>query len=515
MFNNSLTYTPTELGFGTSGLRALVTDMTDLECYINARGFLSFLQQIGCNNTAIYIGGDLRGSTPRIMGAMQQAIQDAGFTPVNCGLIPTPALAYHAQANNAACIMVTGSHIPADRNGVKFYRHDGEVMKEDEIDIKAAVAEIRETLYSQTVEDSLFKPDGSFKSSVTLQSVQDDIIDEYLNRFLSVYTDKPLAGKEVVVYQHSAVGRDMLVTLMEQLGATVKTEGRSDTFISIDTENVTPDDAAYFKQIAAQHPGVFAIVSTDGDSDRPFVIDENGLFHRGDELGAVVADVLQADFCAYPISTNDAVDAHLSNKNVPFEHTKIGSTHVITAMQRAVSDGLQHVVGWEVNGGFLTMSDIDVNGNTLVHLPTRDAFLPITIALVSAAQQKRSVSALFTDIPPRFTQAGLIDDFPVTISKQIVSRYSEDNELLREELAQYFAAHHGFGDIVQVDTLDGIRIYFSNNDIAHMRPSGNAPQLRIYSVADTQERADTIVKIALEEPNGIFRSIQQGLSEQE
>jgi phosphomannomutase len=48
-----------------------------------------------------------------------------------------------------------------------------------------------------------------------------------------------------------------------------------------------------------------------------------------------------------------------------------------------------------------------------------------------------------------------------------------------------------------------------------MRPSGNAPQLRIYSVADSQERADTIVHIALEEPNGIFRTIQEGLSGQE
>ncbi len=39
-----LTYTPTELGFGTSGLRGLVTDMTDLECYINVTGFLAFLK---------------------------------------------------------------------------------------------------------------------------------------------------------------------------------------------------------------------------------------------------------------------------------------------------------------------------------------------------------------------------------------------------------------------------------------------------------------------------------------
>lgn len=512
MLIDTLNYTPVELGFGTSGLRALVTDMTDLECYINARGFLAFLQQIGYKNKTVYFAGDLRSSTPRIMYAVQKAIKDSGLHPINCGFVPTPALAFHAQSNRAACIMVTGSHIPDDRNGIKFYRHDGEVMKEDEIDIKDAVVEIRTALYSEDIASSQFDESGSFKSPSSLEPIAEDISAEYLHRFLAVYTNKPLRGKTIVVYQHSAVGRDMLVSLLEKLGASVVTEGRSDKFVPIDTENVTPDDTVYFKQIALAHPGVFAIVSTDGDSDRPFVIDENGIFHRGDELGAAVADSLSADFCAYPISTNDAVDAHLANKHVPYEHTKIGSTHVISAMRRAADDTYNRIVGWEVNGGFLTMTDITVDGHTLVHLPTRDAFLPITVTLSTAAKRGIAVSEIFTEIPPRFTQAGLIDNFPIEISKQIISRYSEDNEQLRTELAEYFSAHHGFGDIIQVDTLDGIRIYFSNNDIAHMRPSGNAPQLRIYSVADTQERADAIVRIALEEPKGIFRTIQEGLS---
>ena len=42
------------------------------------------------------------------------------------------------------------------------------------------------------------------------------------------------------------------------------------------------------------------------------------------------------------------------------------------------------------------------------------------------------------------------------------------------------------------DTTDGIRVLFDNGDVAHVRPSGNADELRIYSVADTQIRADEI-----------------------
>lgn len=512
MYKDSIAYIPVELGFGTSGLRALVTDMTDLECYINTGGFLEFLRQIGYENDMIYIAGDLRMSTPRILLAVHKAIADTGFTPVMCGFVPTPALAFHAQLNSAACIMVTGSHIPDDRNGIKFYRHDGEIMKEDEADIKTAVAQLREKLYTESAESSLFGPDGMFRDAPSPLTTAEDISVEYLDRFLSVYSNKPLAGKKVIVYQHSAVGRDMLVSLLDQLGATTIIEGRSEKFISIDTENVTMEDVQYFKQLATNHEDAFAIVSTDGDSDRPFVIDEHGTFHRGDELGAIVADILQADFCAYPISSSDAVDAHLSSKQVPYEHTRIGSTHVISAMQRAADSGCRNVVGWEVNGGFLTMTNISVHDKQLVRLPTRDAFLPIVTTLIEATERTLKLSQLFADLPPRYTQAGLIDNFPVSISRQIMDRYSEDNEQLRIELSAYFTAHHGFGNIVQIDTLDGIRIYFSNNDIAHMRPSGNAPQLRIYSVADTQERADTIVHLALEEPSGIFRTIQASIS---
>ena len=59
------------------------------------------------------------------------------------------------------------------------------------------------------------------------------------------------------------------------------------------------------------------------------------------------------------------------------------------------------------------------------------------------------------------------------------------------------------------DATDGIRIHFDNGDVAHVRPSGNAPQLRIYAVAGTQERANEIVRLALSEPDGILRNLER------
>jgi phosphomannomutase len=60
--------------------------------------------------------------------------------------------------------------------------------------------------------------------------------------------------------------------------------------------------------------------------------------------------------------------------------------------------------------------------------------------------------------------------------------------------------------------MDGVRVYFNNGDVAHIRPSGNAPQLRVYANSDSQSRADAIVTLALREPDGILRQLERRTS---
>src|SRR5258706_6478785 len=86
---------PAKLAFGTSGLRGLVTDITDLEAYINARGFLEFLREIGdvSPGQPVSLAGDLRPSSDSpersIMRAVARAIVDAELVVDNLGQVPT------------------------------------------------------------------------------------------------------------------------------------------------------------------------------------------------------------------------------------------------------------------------------------------------------------------------------------------------------------------------------------------------------------------------------------------
>ena len=82
---------------------------------------------------------------------------------------------------------------------------------------------------------------------------------------------------------------------------------------------------------------------------------------------------------------------------------------------------------------------------------------------------------------------------------------------IRQALMGHFSMARGFGAIDRINFLDGVRILFNNGDVAHLRPSGNADELRIYAVADTQHRADEITRMAVAEPNGILRRMSNGL----
>jgi len=542
---------PQELAFGTSGLRGLCRDITDLEAYINARGFIEFLladEQVEAGDR-VALGGDLRLTTTRILEAVACAVDNAGMYPEYHGRLPTPALAHYAIGEGIASIMVTGSHIPFDRNGIKFNRPDGEVLKSDEAPILEAVARVRAREYARDPALSPFDDNGALRSlPLALPAARSTAVERYRERYLEAFPPRALAGLRLGFFAHSAVGRDLIPALLVELGAEVHVFGRSEEFVAIDTEALSAETLERLQQQASrlmESAGrLDAVVSTDGDSDRPMLLGvtaEGELrFFSGDLLGLVVADYLKADSACVPVSATDAIDRHMALRSIPVTRTRIGSPWVIAAM--ADSPG-ERRVGWEANGGFLTGSRIETSRGDLAALPTRDAVLPIVAVLHAARSAGLSVVELFATLPRRFTRAGLLDDVCPQDSLRLLARFrpgpsalryllvTEDGirgerhggtvvELdpgrlpaLRESTAQLeslFAEQAGCeGGLQRIDLLDGLRLHFGNGDIAHIRPSGNAPQLRIYAVADSEKRAEAIVAAALAEPRGVLRSLLQ------
>lgn len=536
---------PVALRFGTSGLRGKVSEMTDLEVSVNTRGFVAWLTETEkiSSGSIVDLAGDLRESTGRILRAVAHALGAEGHRVEYLGRIPTPALTLHALRRRRAGVMVTGSHIPADRNGIKFVGPEGEVLKEDEPAILAAVDGRRRRLYEDASSARVFDEGGMLREEVALGAPESSGREEYRQRFLDLFGPGALEGARLVVHEHAAVGRDLLVELLADLGAEPLPVGRSDLFEPLDTENLTADRVAFYRDLAREHEGAVAVLSTDGDGDRPLLADERGEVHRGDSLGAIVARLLGARFAAVPISTSDAVDRFLSPE-VTLRRTKIGSPYVIAAMNRALADGRRGVVGWEANGGFLTASSLELEGRRLEPLPTRDAVLPLLAVLVAARRAGGSLSSLMATLPARFARSGLIDGVPSATGLALLRRFSpsrppglrtvefhgdevrialsegvpgpvqeasllEELRSCREELRHYMGASEGFGPITRLELLDGLRITFEGGEVAHLRPSGNAPQLRLYVLSDSASRSEEILSRGLAEPAGILRRMER------
>ena len=476
--------------FGTSGARGLALDMSDRVCYAYALAFVRYLMAIGDIKPGdqVAIAGDYRPSSPRIMAAVAMAVRAAGCQPFNGGFIPTPAIALHGISHGIASLMVTGSHIPDDRNGIKFNKPSGEILKQDEQGIAATEVEIAA---------GLFDAQGNTVTPVPLPEVAVSAYQVYVQRYLDFFPPASLSGLRVGVYQHSSVARDAFMDIFAGLGAEVVALGRSEKFIPVDTEAVRPEDVALAKQWAGEQQ-FDCIISADGDGDRPLVSDEHGNWLRGDVAGILCARYLGASAVATPVSSNSALEKCGGFERI--DRTRIGSPFVIAAMEQALADGQDKVVGYEANGGFLIASDINLDGKTLAALPTRDAaIVPLTI-LMLAKQTGCSISALLQQLPQRYSSSDRLKEFPTELSQTRIGAFnSGDIELDKQAIEVVFGQ---FGSVKALDDTDGLRITFDNDEVVHLRPSGNAPELRCYNEAGSEARAQQLNAICMEIMSG-------------
>ena len=456
------------LKFGTSGLRGLVTDLTD---EVSARYAAAFVDHLG-HSGKVLIGRDLRESSPRIAAAVAGGLRMAGAQPIDCGPLPTPALALEGSRLGLPAIMVTGSHIPADRNGIKFYDANGEIGKDDEPGILAAFAARRvgETMPAADTERD------------------PDVLERYRARYTTAFPGTPLGGMSIAVYQHSSVARDVMVSILEDLGASVTSLARSERFVPVDTEAIDPDAA---RQLVDWAKGHDAVVSTDGDADRPMVADSAGQIIPGDILGPLTARGLSARHIVTPVSSNTLVDLMPEFETVT--RTRIGSPYVVAAMEAATHES---VVGYEANGGFLL--GFNVPGG-LGALMTRDCMLPILVPLIECATRRLSLKELVGELPTRRTHADRIQGVSPQTSAELIRTLSA-SRAARDEL---FPA---VGDEVRLDQTDGLRMTFHSGEIIHLRPSGNAPEFRCYAEADDWTRASSLVRETLERIKAMTQS---------
>ncbi len=466
-----------EVSFGNGGLRAPADQLSDAVVYAFVRAFLDHLRRAGHMRHArnVLVAGDLRPTTGRMMRAVAAAIADFGSFPLNAGRIPAPALAHYAMREQMPGILVTGSHLPAGHNGLKFFRSDGEAGRSDE----SAIRQEAVVLPSER-----FDAEAEMQGGIPLGGVNHDIGYAFDERLLTFFPDQELKGWRIGVLEQSTTAREHLVRLLELMGATVIRLGRSEKFLALDTESLPAGlEQAAPKWVAKNR--LDALVSADADGDRPLMTDHEGRWLRGDAIGMLAARYLGADSVVTPHTSTSAVES--SGWFGSVYRTRVASPDLIHGLVQAAAEGRDRtVVGFAAHGGLITGHALHRGQYELPPLPSRDGLLPIFAILHQAAERHCAIHELVDEMPPRFTDSLRLDGFGDELVSNAIRDFKNQGDQARLQLT---AALNLDSTIRRITTRDGIRGEVENGDVIHLRPSGNTRSLRVYVEAGSREAA--------------------------
>lgn len=91
------------------------------------------------------------------------------------------------------------------------------------------------------------------------------------------------------------------------------------------------------------------------------------------------------------------------------------------------------------------------------------------------------------ELPARFTARDRLRSFPTENSRGILAKFSTGSEAADRAAIETIFDQLG-AKVLRLDRTDGLRVTFTNEEVIHLRPSGNAPEFRCYTQAATNDR---------------------------
>ena len=433
--------------FGTSGIRGPAdTLFTDDFCRRLGFSFGSWLISQG-KTGFIAVAMDPRDSSPRIKAGLIIGLSACGWEIEDHGVIPTPALTYYTQksAHIGGGLMVTGSHITADLNGVKLFVNGEEVTKDHEPQIEAS--------FSQSV------PPGDPSSLEPVVTASNAARDLYLD-LLKNLADLPYPKWKIILDTANGTQTQVMRQLLPDLGLDTDCTGDCDIqspyFVPRDTETQN-SFTDLIRHLLSSHADLG--VGFDVDGDRVIFIDEKGRYVPGDFSCSLLALASDSASIVTPISTSDVVDE--IGKKV--YRTPVGSTFVIAAMKRFGAK-----FGFEPNGGGIS-SEI---------LYGRDGGTTLIKLLNLLKNQKLSLSSALDALPKYHLFRDKLD-CPF-------SRYDDVYQKVKQKYSRY-----------PINSLDGRKIDFGDHNWLLFRGSGNAPEFRVFSQSPDVNQAARLAREGL------------------
>lgn len=304
----------------------------------------------------IAVGVDSRLTGPALKGEALKAIIGLGAKGYDCGLASTPAMFMSIVFDEAAqpsfpamdgSIMITASHLPFNRNGLKFFTAAGGLEKSD----------IKELL---TKAANIEKQKGSLRKAVSYPVIQRYCT--HLRKVICQALDagedsKPLTGLHIVLDAGNGAGGFFTGGVLEPLGADVS-----------GSLYLTPDGMFPYHEPNPENPkameflrqGVLSAKADlglifDTDVDRMSAVLNDGTEINRNALIAMMAAVLAPDHPGSTIVTDSVTSDELAEfltKDLGLVHHRFqrGYKNVINECRRLNGEGLVSPLAIETSG---------------------------------------------------------------------------------------------------------------------------------------------------------------------
>jgi phosphomannomutase/phosphoglucomutase len=408
----------------------------------------------GCGT--IVVGRDGRTSSPYLAEALADGIMATGQNVLDIGMVPTPVLYFVARHTEGQCgVMITGSHNPADYNGLKMVIN-GETLAGDRI----------QQLKQCIIDQAYAKGDGSLERNTQLAN-------EYIGAIAEdIHIGRPM---RVVLDCGNGVAGELGPILLRTIGCEVielfcDVDG---TFPNHHPDPSKPDNLADLIS-SVKHYQADLGIAFDGDGDRLGVIDSNGKIIWPDRQMMLFAKDVLASTPGAEIIYDVKCSRHLTTQIV-----KHGGRPVM----------------WKTGHSFmkakLKETGAKLAGEMSGHIFFNDRWFGFDDALYSAA---RLIEILSADTR---SSAAVFADFPDSVNTPELNIELAEGENF-QFIDRLFSSANFTGG--KVTNIDGMRVDFANG-WGLVRASNTTPSLVIRFEADT--------KAALNDIQAQFRQIMQ------
>ena len=295
----------------------------------------------GINNPAVAVGNDSRISAPRILSAVKEALIESGCKVIYTGLSSTPSMFMILQHRAIdASVMITASHMPYDKNGLKFFIKSGGIDAKDLHEI-LTLAESGERLHGE----------GSYFE----QPFMDEYSDMLVKKVEAECGKLPLKGKKIIVDAGNGVGGFFAEKVLKPLGA--DTEGSQ--FLEPDGNfpNHIPNpenrDAILSLGLAVIRNNADLGIIFDTDVDRAALVDRHGVEINRNRLIALISAILFQEKCGVIVTdsvTCDSLTDFIESLGGEHLRFKRGYKNVIDKCRELNESGIYSPLAIETSG---------------------------------------------------------------------------------------------------------------------------------------------------------------------